>query len=731
MNKISTAVYRDGITRALDAGSTGRAIEALENMAIAAGAAAPVRDDIRRLTEDYALLKRYALDGADDPQRPAMLARMRANILAIADSIDRTLLIEESPRAYFAAARYSRMRHDDTIAALAADYSATAGRLGLSAMSGSAGDGATSLRKHRAELWEDLFNRIWTTHPLSRADADAIMALMADETVDDHARLLLVSALLLGCLDYHDDKRLYLLTRIYLSRRESATGVAALCALLLAMWAGRRNPLSAATAQALASAADAPGWRDDVRMAMMTFLRARDTERITRKMDEELLPEMMRMQPIINSKLRDLAENPDALDPDDINPEWEEMLEKSGLADKLKELNEIQQDGGDILMGSFGRLKHFPFFRSVYAWFMPFTAEHPDVEVLGLPASLLTVLESTPTICDSDKYSVTFAFGGMPAAQSRMMIEQLKAQGINDAEIESAALNASQASRERMASRYVQGVYRFFKLFRRKQEFADPFASPVNLTQLEPVAAALSDPDTMALIAEFYFRRGYHAEALGAYSWLIDHGAGDAATYQKTGACHQALGEHAKALTMYEYADLINPSDKWTIRRMAQCHAALAHWQQALDAYTALDELRPDNESVTLNIANCLIHLRHYSKALKALHKAEFLKPESVRARRPIMWCAMMTGDFQRAHRYCDMILAASPQADDWLNAGHLAMLERRLRDAVEAYRHYCALRPAGAPSLRESIAVDLAGCDPASLPSRDVTDIIIEESES
>ena len=33
----------------------------------------------------------------------------------------------------------------------------------------------------------------------------------------------------------------------------------------------------------------------------------------------------------------------------DKNPEWQEILEQSGIADKLKELNDLQLEGADVL----------------------------------------------------------------------------------------------------------------------------------------------------------------------------------------------------------------------------------------------------------------------------------------------------------------------------------------------------------------------------------------------
>lgn len=77
-------------------------------------------------------------------------------------------------------------------------------------------------------------------------------------------------------------------------------------------------------------------------------------------MNEELLPEMMKLGPSLYKKIRqeDLMNDINALEE---NPEWQEMLDKSGITDKLKELTDLQMEGADVFMSTFSHLKSFPF----------------------------------------------------------------------------------------------------------------------------------------------------------------------------------------------------------------------------------------------------------------------------------------------------------------------------------------------------------------------------------
>jgi hypothetical protein len=98
-----------------------------------------------------------------------------------------------------------------------------------------------------------------------------------------------------------------------------------------------------------------------VKKIQLQLIKSKETERITRKLNEDILPEMMKLSSKIgnnldpNELINDLKEN-------EINPEWEGYLKESGISDKLKEINNLQLEGSDVMMGTFSNLKTFPFF---------------------------------------------------------------------------------------------------------------------------------------------------------------------------------------------------------------------------------------------------------------------------------------------------------------------------------------------------------------------------------
>lgn len=103
----------------------------------------------------------------------------------------------------------------------------------------------------------------------------------------------MVSAVFMGLMEQYDERRMLFLMDAYASADDEVS-VRALCGMLVGMWLYRTRHMSQRLRNRLAALKDMPGWTLDVRMATMQFVRSRDTERITRKFNEEVIPEMMK-----------------------------------------------------------------------------------------------------------------------------------------------------------------------------------------------------------------------------------------------------------------------------------------------------------------------------------------------------------------------------------------------------------------------------------------------------
>lgn len=687
------------IERLLSQRRINDALDLIDNAAATLGAVPELRATTSRLRESYGFMTLYALKGMPDPARQELYAGILAEIRGLADELHRRSRIEDVPTLYFNTLRYQQTRQDLNLATLLDEYRRVNRRLQMALLTEDAEKAGKEATIRAEEVEKLIFNRIWTTYPLSVDDTASIGGLLTDISLPSHFKQLCVAALMLGQLEYPDERRLRLLMDAYTSD-DAGISVRALCAILIIMSVQRDRPFSPSLTHRFESLREDSRWAADVKMSLMQFIRARDTERIGRKLTDEVIPEMMKLRP----ELEKLGNKP--LDPESIeeNPEWAELLDKSGITDKLKELHEIQEDGGDVMMVTFSNLKTFPFFNEISNWFLPFHTSHSSIAYSNDASvrMLAEVIDSAPLFCNSDKYSIILSLSQVPDSQKQMMASQLNAHSAQMAAMSFGDTDTtSDKGRERIAGKFVQDIYRFFRLFRRKGEFADPFATTLNLVTIPLLSDVFDDPDTLMLVGEFYFKHKHYADAFDIFSQLAEKLPPTAQLFQKMGYCMQMLGAVDKAVTFYEQSELLNSASRWTVKRLAICHRNLRHWTEAIGYYSRLAEADPDDSNIALNLALCHLEAGHHDEAAKLLYKVEFLQGESDRSSRPLVRCALLIGDIEKARKYSAAVLSRTPTAADFLFAGHIEILSGNLDKAVD---RYAAAIAAGYPDITDFI---------------------------
>ncbi|MDE6431183.1 MAG: tetratricopeptide repeat protein, partial [Duncaniella sp.] len=212
------------------------------------------------------------------------------------------------------------------------------------------------------------------------------------------------------------------------------------------------------------------------------------------------------------------------------------------------------------------------------------------------------------------------------------------------------------------------------------------FRTTLNLVTVPLLADIFNDSDTLLLVGEFYFRHKHFADAFDVFERLSEKVPPTAQLYQKMGYCMQMLGASDEALKFYEQSELLNSESLWTIRRLAVCYRNARNWDKAAAYYARLAEARPDDAGVALNLALCHLEAGRTDEAMQLLYKVEFLEGESDRSSRPLVRCALLAGDIEKARRYSAAVLSRSPSSADYLNAGHIEILAGNLEDGVALY---------------------------------------------
>ncbi len=653
-----------------------------------------VTDRITRVEEAYRYMLRYAMEGVEDPHRDVIYNNIKNDLRMLYDRLTRLVNIQSSATLY-----YTTLRAGNVPAVADACSSYRKLLHGNDAFSIAAGvsQGVTAVELESAET--ALFESVWVNFPYSGDDENALNALMGDASIPAHVKILVISALMLGSMEFFDCRRALVLANVYASEvSDEQMRMTALTALLLSLYVNRGKEFPPELLARISVLRDMASWRQDIKTVYLELIRTRDTERITTKLRDEIVPEMIKMKPEIDKRIK--ADFEQGVDPSELeeNPEWQDFLESSGIADRMKELSEIQEEGGDVLMGTFSQLKSYPFFYNPANWFRPFYADSSVVAQLGDDTNVLgELIAQSFFMCDSDKYSFVLAFASMPEAQRNMMISQIKAQNINAAEIQNASLNLSTDTRKNVVNKYVQNLYRFFRLFRRRGDFKDPFASEINLIDVKPLQSDFLEDSTLQLVGEFYFKHQYYKEAFGVFKLREAHIFPDATLYQKLGYCKQRLGDTEGAIKYYEQSELLTGNSLWTTKRLAAAHKQIGNFKEALDYYNRLDVMQPDKFATALNIGQCQMALGQYAEASKAFYKAQYLDERSEKPMRLLAWSLLMQKDLDASQDIYDKILnTMTTQPLDYLNRGHVALVKGDFRSAISYYNKFVSVSPGG-----------------------------------
>lgn len=642
------------------------------------------------LEESYKYMIRYVADGCNDPQREEIHNGITAKLMELADITEQELTVQNSPKLYYETLRMER-KYPRSLEALLEAYRECADKTTLFyelPADKRDSDQERTLLMEKEKAANAVFKHIWVTFPVTANEAGTLDKLFADATAE--IKELAMAATMLSLLEHYSEHLLLSLLDLYAANafNDASLSMKALCCALIAMHCHRETiQHSSAISLRIANIADSERGRRDIMTVFLQFIRSRSTERISQKVRDELVPKLMKLSPEMRRKMRDGFS--DDIEEMAKNPDWQEMLNESGITDKMQELSRMQAEGSDVFLSSFARLKSFPFFNDVANWFVPFTPRHSSIfrVFAGNSGSmLLSMVDRTGAFCDSDKFSFALSVATMPDQHRSMMMAQFDEQQEQVINEMAGSLPNPDKQRENIANKYVQSLYRFFNLFRSRNDFYNPFSTRLNLIDVPFVSDALSDTKSLRLIAEFYFSMQCYTDALSTFGKVLKQDSPTASDYQKTGYCHEQLKQYVLATADYEKVELLKPNDVWTLKHLALCYRAVNDTEKAIANYKRAEALQPDNVALANNIANCLLEGGRIEEALKYFFKVDYLASKGERTMRPIAWCSFLIGNYSQSVDYYNRIIAKQPGANDYINRGHALLCSGQVKDAVASY---------------------------------------------
>jgi tetratricopeptide (TPR) repeat protein len=648
-------------------------------------------DRLDELKQNYTYLLHYFVDGVEDPQRKTVYNKLISKCFSLNSDLREELLLRNSSNYEFTQKRYfPHTRHHQSANELsrALHYFHSQTAL-LSEPENSHKIEFKRLRSNYEFNLTELFRVVWLTSKFSVLEKQLVTQLTDENYLGWVEKSVCISALTLNLWRTFDESKLILLLDACLSadnmvRQRALVG---LCFVLI-----KYNAFISyfpAIRNRLVLLSDDNHIVENFQNIFIQIIGTDETDKISKKMQEEILPEMIKISPLMKDKM-DADSVIGSEEWEEANPDWQAMLDESGVTDKLKELNEMQKEGADVYMSTFSLLKSFPFFSEFANWFLPFDSKHSSVNELFKigDTTLFSAFVRNNVMCNSDKYSFCLSILQMPESQRANLTQSFKmeAEQLEEMTNEDAILAPVLVSKN-TSKQYIQDLFRFFKLNPEHSAFSDMFSYALLIHRSFLFDVLASNSDFSTKIAEYYFVKNHYAEALDLFEKNLSLVRPSAALYQKIGYCYQQTSHLQMALEAYIKADIIQPDDNWTIRKIALCYRLSGNYQKALEYYQHSNFLKPEQSQILLQIGQCQSALGNYKDALSVYFQLDAESPDNPKYWRAIAWCAFVSGNMKSAIYYSDKLVEAEPEAQNFLNAGHIAWCQKRKKDAIHHYQ--------------------------------------------
>ncbi len=396
-----------------------------------------MRDEYNDIEMTYRNMVTYTIDGIKDPERNKIYIKLIQSILKLSDRARQDILSHNSGwHTYWVKqqAEKEMKLSGKTIVETVDDLmfkSELDEWLKLSNEINPDPDSKISI-KHK-HLIRNIFNHLWLTDYYGEAENSLINIIMNSGKFRWYEASIFTTAITLSSFRTWQSEKLFHLINLYEAGQEQVMERALSGLILNLHYYNGRILLYPEITERITEMSLNTKFREHCRIIVLQIIRSRETEDLGRKLQDEILPQVARLKPMIEEKL-DLENILPKDKTEEKNPDWAEMFSDSEEIFKtMEELTKLQMEGADVYMSAFANMKHFDFFKDFQNWFVPFYPDHETVneiyrdEILGPGTNeLAEALYKTPFICNSDKYSLLLNLKYLPSSQKSMMLKSFQ-----------------------------------------------------------------------------------------------------------------------------------------------------------------------------------------------------------------------------------------------------------------------------------------------------------------
>jgi len=673
--------------------------------------------DFENLASNYKMMLEYFINGNVDAERQKVYVKISGTLLEINDKARQNAFFYCPELPQYKSKNYytnqGKLTSDTAIAAFEKIISAR--EIAFLLKNTEIRNEENNLEDQSLQGIEELFRLFWLTDKYDDAEIDLYHKIMDAESVYWYEKCLMVSAVTLGLLNTLDTHKISLLINTF-HQHIPQVSERALIGLFLCLYKYDKRikyyPIIEAELKLLS---DNPSLIDEARIIISQLIVAKDTEKLTKKLQEEILPDVIKHAPDIVKRF-DIEDFTQDSDDDEKDPKWKSFLKETpDLYQKFEELSKLQIQGGDMFMSAFAHLKHFPFFNKMTNWLIPFYSTNYSLAgIISTNSSSINnfyeAMESAPYICNSDKYSFCFNLKALAEQQRNMLIEMFIAEMNSMAEVmyEDGKIN-SNISKRYIYVQYIQDLYRFFKLNPYKTHFIDIFDWTLDIYNTSFFKILFDDNKLLHEIADFYFEKEHYQHALNIFIHLYKQGITSLELLQKIGFCYQKLQKFHQAIEFYKHADLMESSNIWTLKKLAYCFRKINDLENALKYYLELEKLDPDNLTYQIKLGQTWFKMGNAEEALKHYFKVEFLNPNNPKILKPIAWICLTQARVDDAKKAYEKIPEHELNYNDRINLGHISWLKNDRTCAVEHYHKSILEHPNGLKGFMEIFNQDVS----------------------
>lgn len=716
---------------------------------------------------DYRLMQDAMMRGLRDDKIDEVYADFMRKVYGVGLDV----LIEEKVKRYssFAYARVSAQQteaHPDAVRTVLEAYVQDMAMMAFEPENTRKAKMEKLTADHHAYM-KQLFNALLVAPMWNDRRAADFADLLLSPTIDRDDALLLVSAVMLATMNVNDPYKWDMLAEVYVRATDKVLKMRALVGWVLSLPYDPRGPRLFPFVQERIKAmlADKTTLKQmlDMQMQMLFCCNAdADNEEIQRN----IMPTLIKNTNLQMTRLGivEKEDDPmkDIMDPNAAERDMEEMERK------YRKMMDMQKQGSDIYFGGFSKMKTFPFFNDLCNWFAPFNAAHPALgaarERLAGSTFLNNLMENGP-FCDSDKYSFALAIAQIMDRMPDNVKEMLN----SDATFGPTVSKDEQEDPAYICRSYLQSLYRFFRLYRSKRDFLNPFI----LDELEDndgnalfmsyklLACPEMEENAVALCG-FLLKRKMMRELMSMA--ICYKSSQNPRLVRFLALVPMTDGKWQEAYDLFASV----PEDQHTeesLRGMAHCCMSLKRFGEAVAIYRRLLAMHPDSFSYQLNLAVCLMSSDAFSscgdaasscdassscgdassscgasscdasscgaasslggkvearpnkvveEGTKLLYKLDYEHPNNANVRRVLAWCMMLQGHFDKAiDIYMRLLSQPDAVSADRLNAAYAHWLSRNVARAVALLREYCNLCEQEEAEAKEAAKKQGRRCEP------------------